>query len=142
MNRQSALAAVVFLVLAACSTYVKSPDLALRLPSSAGPVTAADLQRAGPLGVLEELRSHCCSGVMIEKSDVSFWGEAEIAQLSNYMNDPTPVSPVYRPTSGVACTGERFKSTLGHEAKHLIAAIKRKTYPLSQCSTYDLHLDN
>lgn len=142
MTNKSIISAVLFLVLAACNTLSKSPTSSLRLPSNENSlVQAADLKRVGPLGVLEELRSHCCNGVMIQKSDVSFWGEAEIAQLTNYIDDPTPVSPVYRPTSGVRCQGERFTSTLGHEARHLIAAIRSKTYPMSQCSTYDLRLD-
>lgn len=140
MNKPSTISAIVFLALAACSSFEKKPEL--RLPSNAqGVAQASDLKRVGPLGVLEELRSHCCDGVMIQKSDVSFWGEKEIAQLENYVNDTTPVAPVVRPTSGVSCRGEKYKSTLGHEAKHLIEAIKQKTYPLSQCSTYDLHLD-
>ncbi len=119
----------------ACSS--QEVKTSLRTPSGA-PVTSLELGQVTPVAVLESLKTNCCQGVMVEKTAVSFWGEAEIAQLQKYVDDHSPASPVYRATSPVICTGPQFVSTVGREARHLIAAIKKGIYPVAQCSTYDL----
>ena len=103
-------------------------------------VTGQELQAWGPVRLLQGLKTHCCDGVMIETTEVTFWGDAEIAELQKHVDDTTPASPVYRPTSAVMCHGEKYVSTVGREARHLIESIKKGTYPASQCSTYDLQL--
>lgn len=114
-------------------------QLSVRAPSGE-PVSSLELSQVSPTVVLESLKKHCCQGVVVEKTEVAFWGEAEISQLQKHVNDNSPAAPVYRSTSPVICTGTRFVSTVGREARHLIAAIKKGVYPLAQCSTYDLKL--
>lgn len=128
---------VMALLVNACVSFEKKTSG--RAPSG-GPVTSVELEQAGPVAMLESLKNHCCNGVMVEKTNVSFWGEAEIVQLQKYVDDTSPAAPVYRMSSPVMCLGPRFVSTVGHEARHFIAAIKKGVYPLAQCSTYDLQL--
>lgn len=130
---------LLLLFLTSCSSAPTVLEEHKRVPNSSA-VTASELQQSGPIRLLQALQANAGSGLMVEKTKVTFWGEAEINELKNYVNDPTPAAPVYRSTSGVMCTGPKFASTVGHEARHLIAAIKKGTYPLSQCSTYDLRL--
>ncbi len=126
-------------VFSGCSSLVKSESVFVRKPNNAS-VTAEELKVWGPVQLLQGLKNHCCNGVMIEKTAVGFWGEAEIAELQKYVSDTSPSAPVYRPTSAVMCHGEKYVSTVGREAKHLIEAIKKGIYPVAQCSTYDLRL--
>ncbi|WP_374035514.1 hypothetical protein ACES2I_07310 [Bdellovibrio bacteriovorus] len=125
-------------VLAGCGSIWKGPEAApVRKPDNAS-VTAQELKTWGPVNLLQGLKSHCCNGVMIEKTVVTFWGEAEIAELQKYVDDTAPSAPVYRPSSAVMCHGPKYVSSVGREARHLIEGIKKGTYPVSQCSTYDL----
>lgn len=135
------LNALFILFLTSCSLTPKSSDEHKRAPNS-GAVTALELQQSSPIRLLQVLQANAGSGLMVEKSDIRFWGEAEINELKSFVDDPSPAAPVYRSTSGVLCTGPKFASTVGHEAKHLIAAIKKGIYPLSQCSTYDLKISD
>lgn len=126
------------LFLTGCGSLWKGPEAApVRKPDNSL-VMIEDLKAWGPVNLLYGLKSHCCSGVMIEKTAVKFWGEAEIAELQKYVDDTTPAAPVYRPSSAVMCHGPKYVSSVGREARHLIEGIKQGTYPVSQCSTYDL----
>ncbi|WP_415061518.1 hypothetical protein [Bdellovibrio sp.] len=111
-----------------------------RKPDSSRLILAADLQQWGPESFLLALRDNCCGAVMVKGGDISFWGAPEIAILEKFVNDETPAAPVVQPISSVSCHGARYASTVGREARHLILAIKKKTYPLALCSTYDLEL--
>lgn len=130
------LYAVTVCLLMGCAAVVtRAPSGTLQM------LSGKQLSVMTPVQVLQILKEGCCRGILVEPTQVSFWGNQNIAELQAYVHDPTPAAPVVSSFSSIPCNQPKFVSTVGREAKHLIKAIKEHRYPLANCSTYDLHLD-
>ncbi len=112
--------------------------------SPAGTVEVLDRQRLSgmkPIEIIDFLRNRCCSPILVEPILTGKWTQMDLVALQKMTGDQTPSGPVVSTNSSISCTDAKFTSTMGREAKHLIAAIRVGYYPLANCSTYDLHLD-
>lgn len=117
-----------------------------RLPSSelnSFDLTSSQLLKMKPVEIVEYLKNDCCDTRLIETTEIkNLWTEEDILELKKYMDDESPSSSVVKSTSSVHCKGERFRSSVKREAMHLLMALEKGFYPVSQCSTYDLRLKN
>ncbi|MBP9682766.1 MAG: hypothetical protein KBD76_15290 [Bacteriovorax sp.] len=102
-------------------------------------ITSKKLSTMRPVQILNRLKNDPQTIFMVEPTFISFWGESEILELMNYLNDHSVAAPVVSTISSISCRGHEFLSTVAREAQHLINAIKEKKYPQALCSTYDFH---
>lgn len=115
-----------------------------RLPSSesnAFDLSSSQIIKMKPIEILEYLKNDCCESRLVETTEIkNLWSEEDLVELKKYLEDETLSSPVVKSTSSVHCKGERFTSTVKREAAHLLMAVDKGFYPVSQCSTYDLKI--
>jgi hypothetical protein len=105
-------------------------------------LSSAALKKLSPLQVLEMLRDHGDTAILFEPTKIrAYWSEADANILKQYLKDEHSSAPSASVYTQVYCSGQKYISTVGREAFHLIQAIHTGTYPTCQCSTYDLKLE-
>lgn len=105
-------------------------------------INSKKMSRLKPVQIIQLLKKNCCDAIMIEPTSITHWSEADIQPLKDMLGDQSFVAPVASTSGTYNCRGPAYMSTVDREAKHLIRAFKEKTYPLAQCSTRDLNIDN
>lgn len=134
---------VLLIILAGCATLEDRRREEFYNNSPAGfteVITSRRLSKLKPIQVIRLLKKNCCDAIMIEPSTVSYWSEADIAEIKPMLGDQSFVSPVASTSGTFSCRGPRYMSTVDREVQHLIRAFQEKTYPLAQCSTLDLQI--
>jgi hypothetical protein len=117
-------------------------SLNIALASDSEIITSKKLSRMKPIDIVKMLKKQCCNGVMFEPIKIDFWTEADLEKIKPFLGDISKSAPVVSTLSSISCRGKRYVSTVDREVQHLIRAFKEKKYPLSLCSTYDLHLNS
>lgn len=142
MLKKMGLIGFLLINISGCANYMHEHEINQKAPSGFSEViTKRKLAKIKPVDVISLLKGNCCNAVLIETSTINFWNDQDIIALEPFLKDDSEAAPVSEINGSISCRGARYASSVSREAKHLIAAYKKKKYPLAQCSTYDLKLE-
>ena len=69
--------------------------------------------------------------MIVETISTDDWQNHETLQLLNkYLSSKEKASPVASINSSLPCFEEKYISSIGHEANHLILSIKKGSFPI------------